>query len=51
MVNKLILWKLGLLREDKCPVCGKFLKRTGFVNEIGGQHYLCLDEGCGFNEN
>ena len=47
---KILLWKLGLLESNKCPVCQGKLKPVGFPSEItGSQKYECIKKGCGFN--
>ena len=47
---KVFLWKIGLLREGVCPVCDKKLKPVGFNDYVEGQHYICRDDDCFFNE-
>ena len=42
---KLILWKLGLYPEDKCPYCGSEL----YGHYGGSGYWTCSRKKCKFN--
>jgi uncharacterized protein with PIN domain len=51
MNYRINLWKLGLLKESRCPLCNTKLIKVGFENEShGSQHYICNDNKCKFNK-
>ena len=44
---KLLLWKLGLLKEDICPIDNSNLTPHGFVGS--NRRYTCDNIECKFN--
>jgi len=48
---KIWLWKLSLLPDKVCPVCGGELIARGY-DDYGypGGRYECLDKNCKFNK-
>lgn len=45
---KLLLWKIGLLKKDKCPYCKKELFEH--YSEDSLINYDCYTKNCLFNE-
>jgi len=50
---KVNLWHLGILKENKCPICSDILIKKGYDvdNEPGLERYVCSDDKCIFNMN
>ena len=45
---KILLWKLGLLKENVCPIDGVKLTAHGFDGH--NRRFTCDNMGCKFNE-
>lgn len=45
---RVILWKLSLVEESVCPLCGRKLKERGFVN-TETHRFECPDDYCDFS--
>lgn len=45
---KIWLWKLSLLKQEVCPVCGDDM-RMHYTSNFPGEYWLCNTYDCEFN--
>ena len=53
MINsiKIFLWKCGLLKINRCPLCGSRMKGHGYDDCGQSPGYWTCNANCEFNEN
>ena len=51
MINKIkiMLWSIGILKLNICPICKGKIVKMGFPLDLGRHRYKCLNIKCKFN--